>query len=196
MFKNGFVVTGSIGSGKSTFVNLLKNAGFSIIDSDLISHEMLENSQNEVIEKFGSHILQNGKISRKKLGAIVFNDKAKLKELEKILHPKISAKITMQSEILEQQKKPFFVDIPLFFEGLSEKNFDKVIVVYAPENLLIERVMKRNELDYETARSRIQLQIDIEIKKQMADFVIDNRGDLENLKQQTREFLIKIKENL
>ncbi|CAD7288154.1 Dephospho-CoA kinase [Campylobacter suis] len=196
MFKNGFVVTGSIGSGKSTFVNLLKNAGFSVIDADLISHEMLENSQNEVIKKFGSHILQNGKISRKKLGAIVFNDKAKLKELEKILHPKISAKIAMQSEILEQQKKPFFVDIPLFFEGLGEKNFDKIIVVYAPENLLIERVMKRNDLDYETAQSRVQLQIDIEIKKQMADFVIDNSGDLENLKQQTQEFLKNIKENL
>lgn len=192
-FKNAFVVTGSIGSGKSTFLNLLKMQGFSVIDADKISHEELEKSSDEVVRKFGDEILTNGEVDRKKLGKIVFADNEELKWLENLLHPKISAKIYELCEKFEAQNLPYFVDIPLYYEGLGKREFEKVIVVYAPKNVLIERVMKRNGLKFDEAKARVELQIDIEKKREMADFLIDNSGNLKDLQAQTEEFLKKLK---
>lgn len=191
-FKNAFVVTGSIGSGKSTFVDMLKERGFSVIDADKISHLELENSKDEVINKFGIKILNNGKIDRKKLGEVVFNDKNELKWLENLLHPKIQSTINLKCRELESLNKPYFVDIPLFYEGLTRYKFNKIVVVYAPKDILIERVMKRNLLDFNSAKNRVELQIDIEQKRKNADFVIDNTKDLEHLKEKTDEFLNQI----
>ena len=85
-FPNAYVITGSIASGKSTVVNLLKERGFSVIDADLIAHEQLEICKCEIVKTFGEQILDEaGKIDRKKLGAIVFNGPKKLKNLEQIL---------------------------------------------------------------------------------------------------------------
>ncbi|WP_169764516.1 dephospho-CoA kinase [Campylobacter mucosalis] len=191
-FKNAYVVTGSIGSGKSTFVNLLKERGFSVIDADLIAHEQLENSQNEVVLHFGSEILTDKKVDRKKLGSIVFNDKNELKWLENLLHLKIKSEIQRQCEIYESYAKPYFVDIPLFFEKQKNYDFDKIIVVYTPKNLLISRVMSRNSLDFNTAKNRVELQMDIEKKRELADFVIDNSKDLQNLDNEVKKFLKRI----
>ena len=98
-FPNAYVITGSIASGKSTVVNLLKERGFSVIDADLIAHEQLEICKCEIVEAFGEQILdETGKIDRKKLGAIVFNEPKKLKNLEQILHPKIKAEIFFKKQ--------------------------------------------------------------------------------------------------
>ncbi|MCD8213305.1 MAG: dephospho-CoA kinase [Campylobacter sp.] len=188
-FKNAFVVTGSIGSGKSTFINLLKMHGFSCIDADTISHEELEKCGDEAVAKFGGEILSCGKIDRKKLGNIVFNDKDKLKWLENLLHPRIKDEIERICLKFEDKNMPYFVDIPLFFEGLDRQGFENIVVVYAPKNLLIERVMKRNELDFDKARKRVNLQMDIEKKRKMADFVIDNSKNLANLENETGKFI-------
>ncbi|MGP1485702.1 MAG: dephospho-CoA kinase [Campylobacter sp.] len=192
-FQNAYVVTGSIGSGKSTFVTLLCKYGYDVIDADLIAHKQLELSKSEVVAKFGSEILdENGKIDRKKLGNIVFSNGEKLKILESVLHTKIAQDIMKNCEILEAKKKPYFVDIPLYFERLGEYKFKNVVVVYAPKNLLISRIIKRNSLAYDEALRRVELQIDIEEKAKMADFVIDNSQNLENLQHQIRQFLGKI----
>lgn len=190
----GCVITGSIGSGKSTASNLLKSRGFSVIDADEISHKMLENSVSEVVLEFGEGVLEEGKISRAKLSQIVFKDKKKLENLEKILHPKIKAEILKQSSELEKLKIPYFIDIPLYFERGNYSEFDKVAVVYAPKNLLIERVMKRNNLSFEAAKSRVELQIDIEQKAKAADFLIDNSRDLNHLNLEIEKFIEKIRE--
>lgn len=195
-FKNAFVVTGSIGSGKSTFVNLLKSYGFDVIDADEISHKELEKSLDEVTAEFGEEILTDGKIDRKKLGNIVFNDKNSLKRLENLLHPKIMRAINLACERCERVGSPYFVDIPLFYEGLGRYGFDKVIVVYAPKNLLIERVMRRNGLKFDEAKRRVELQIDIEKKREMANCVIDNSGNLANLEAQTQAFLARIRDEM
>ena len=134
-------------------------------------------------------------VDRKKLGELVFKNPTELAKLEALLHPKITAEILSQARALEAKEKIFFVDIPLFFEGKRYEFFDKVAVVYAPKDTLIARVMKRNGLSYDAAKRRVELQADIEQKRAMADFVIDNSGDLEYLKEQTREFLEKISTN-
>nr|WP_170018712.1 dephospho-CoA kinase [Campylobacter sp. RM16190] len=192
-FSNAFVVTGTIGSGKSTFLNLLKMHGFEVIDADDISHYELEACKDEVVRKFGEEILYQGRIDRKKVGAIVFNDKEALKWLENLLHPRIDAKIYELCKKLEAKNLPYFVDIPLYFEGLGKAEFNEVVVVYAPIKTLIDRVMKRNNLNYEETQNRVSLQIDIEKKREMADFVIDNSGNLRDLQAQTEEFLRNLK---
>ena len=211
-FKYAVVITGSIGSGKSAVCELLRDRGFEIIDADKISHCVLDRCAAQVAEIFGTqYVMQKDaqvKIDasrdgenltdsrafadRKKLGELVFKNPTELAKLEALLHPKITAEILSQAQALEAKGKLFFVDIPLFFEGKRYEFFDKVAVVYAPKDTLIARVMKRNGLDRAAAKHRVELQTDIEQKRAIADFVIDNSGDLENLKERTREFLEKI----
>ena len=193
-FPNAYVITGSIASGKSTVVNLLKERGFSVIDADLIAHEQLEICKGEIVREFGEQILDEaGKIERKKLGAIVFRKPKKLKNLEQILHPKIKAEIFFIASQLESLGQVYFVDIPLFFEKKERyAEFKNVAVIYAPKELLLSRLMSRNALNLEDAKARVELQMDIEQKKKMAKFVIDNSGDRENLELELEKFLKQI----
>ena len=193
-FPNAYVITGSIASGKSTVVNLLKERGFSVIDADLIAHEQLEICKREIVEVFGEQILdETGKIDRKKLGAIVFREPKKLKNLEQILHPKIKAEILSKALQLERLGQVYFVDIPLFFEKKERyAEFKNVAVIYAPKELLLSRLMSRNGLNLEEAKARVELQMDIEQKKKMAKFVIDNSNDRENLQLELEKFLKQI----
>ena len=193
-FPNAYVITGSIASGKSTVVNLLKERGFSGIDADLIAHEQLEICKGEIVREFGEQILDEaGKIERKKLGAIVFREPKKLKNLEQILHPKIKAEIFFKASQLERLGQVYFVDIPLFFEKKERyAEFKNVAVIYAPKELLLSRLMSRNALSLEDAKARVELQMDIEQKKKMSKFVIDNSNDRENLKLELEKFLKQI----
>lgn len=193
-FPNAYVITGSIASGKSTVVNLLKERGFSVIDADLIAHEQLEICKREIIREFGEQILDEaGKIDRKKLGAIVFREPKKLKNLEQILHPKIKAEIFFKASQLESLGQVYFVDIPLFFEKKERyAEFKNVAVIYAPKELLLSRLMSRNGLNLEEAKARVELQMDIEQKREMANFLIDNSSDRENLELELEKFLKQI----
>jgi len=193
-FPNAYVITGSIASGKSTVVNLLKERGFSVIDADLIAHEQLEICKCEIVKAFGEQILdETGRIDRKKLGAIVFNEPKKLKNLEQILHPKIKAEIFFKASQLERLGQVYFVDIPLFFEKKERyAEFKNVAVIYTPKELLLSRLMSRNGLSLNEAKARVELQMDIEQKKKMAKFVIDNSNDRENLKLELEKFLKQI----
>ena len=193
-FPNAYVITGSIASGKSTVVNLLKERGFSVIDADLIAHEQLEICKREIVCEFGEQILDEaGKIERKKLGAIVFRKPKKLKNLEQILHPKIKAEILSQASQLERLGQVYFVDIPLFFEKKERySEFKNVAVIYAPKELLLSRLMSRNGLSLNEAKARVELQMDIEKKRKMAKFIIDNSSDMEHLKLELEKFLGQI----
>ena len=193
-FPNAYVITGSIASGKSTVVNLLKERGFSVIDADLIAHEQLEICKGEIVREFGEQILDEAdKIDRKKLGAIVFNEPKKLKNLEQILHPKIKEEILSRATKLEYLGQVYFVDIPLFFEKEDRyAEFKNVAVIYAPKEILLSRLMSRNGLSLNEAKARVELQMDIEKKRKMAKFIIDNSGDRENLKPELEKFLKQI----
>ena len=222
-FKHAIVITGSIGSGKSAVCELLRDRGFEIIDADRISHCILDRCAAQVAEIFGAqYVVQKdaqarnlssyaefdasgdeeisaahrASVDRKKLGELVFKDPAELAKLEALLHPKITAEILSQAQALEARGKLYFVDIPLFFEGKRYELFDKVAVVYAPKDTLIARVMKRNGLDRAAAKHRVELQMDIEQKRAMADFVIDNSGDLAALKAAVERFLKELKDKI
>ena len=165
-----------------------------MIDADLIAHEQLEICKCEIVKAFGEQILDEaGKIERKKLGAIVFNEPKKLKNLEQILHPKIKAEIFFKASQFERLGQVYFVDIPLFFEKKERyAEFTNVAVIYAPKELLLSRLMNRNALNLEAAKARVGLQMDIEQKKKMAKFIIDNSSDREHLKLEIEKFLRQI----
>ncbi len=192
--EKAIALTGSIGTGKSTVSSLLKLHGYTILDLDKISHEVIETIHPELIELFGSDVIVNGKVDRKRVGKIVFNDKQKLRKLEEIIHPLIKNEVILRSHRLDKMNVDYFIDIPLFFEKGGSYGIKKVVVVYCPKEEQTRRVMKRDKLSYEEAIQRIELQIDIEEKKEKADFVIDNSLDINHLTEEVNRFVSILKE--
>lgn len=192
-FKNAIVITGGIATGKSLVCDILKSKNFKIIDADEISHQILSQMGAEISQIFGSEFVKNGKVDRKKLGNLVFNDKSKLKTLESLLHPKIKNKILEKAEILEKEKKLYFVDIPLYFESKNYPEFYKVLLVFAPKNLALKRLMKRNNLTENEALVRINSQLPVEKKQNLSNFIIDNSSNLDDLNAKIEAFLQNLK---
>ncbi|EAJ8372291.1 dephospho-CoA kinase, partial [Campylobacter coli] len=125
-----------------------------------------------------------GKIDRKILGEIVFQNKEAKTILENFTHPKIRAQILEQMQILEQENKPFFVEIPLFFESGAYDGLGKVILIYAPKELSLKRIIQRDNLSLEAAKARLDSQMNIEEKLKKADFIIKNTGSYVDFRQE------------
>ena len=196
-FKYGIVITGVIASGKSTALNILRARGYSVLCADTIAHDLLNANALKVAQVFGSDLLEyNGAkamINRAKLGKIVFIDANERKKLEEILHPLISEQIFKEIKILERDKKLYFVDIPLFFEsGGQDKYRLKCALIYAPKELILKRLMARNDLSKNDALLRISAQMDIEQKRALSDYIIDNSTDLQSLERNIDEFLKQV----
>jgi dephospho-CoA kinase len=182
-FRYAVALTGSIATGKSTAAKLLSDLGFEIIDADKISHLILNEQYEAIIELFGESLVHDGIVDRKALGAIVFNDEAQRKILEDLLHPLIYERIERLSADLDQKKRPYLVDIPLFYEG-KRYPIEKTLVVYTPKLLQQQRLIQRDNSHHEEAKNRISLQICIEEKCKRADYVIDNSGTLSQLERE------------
>lgn len=187
-FQYAIALTGGIGSGKSTAASLLKLYGYAIIDADTIAHKVLEQSTKEVIKIFSDIILTEGKIDRKKLGNIVFKNKALRNKLENLLHPRIKENILEQSHLLDKKKIPYFIDIPLFFET-NHYEITQTLLIFTEQPIQIERIKKRNALSDEAILERINAQIPLHQKKKLAKYVINNNGDLENLQKEIEKYL-------
>lgn len=182
-------ITGGIASGKSTTTKYLIDKGYHVVDADLLSYQALT-TDDECISQC-LHIFDcrasDGSIDRKKLGAIIFNDKKAQKQLENIVHPYVIKKI---EETISLNDKPFlFLDIPLLYEAKLTHLCDKVVVVYAQKSQQLERLMKRNRFTRDEAIMRIQAQMDIEQKKILCDYVIDNQLDYQTLQTNIEVFV-------
>ena len=194
VFQYAIALTGSIGTGKSTVGSLLKLHGYTIIDLDAISHQVIETLHGELINLFGESVVKDGKVERRALGKIVFDDKSKLKKLEELIHPLIKKEALSQSEKLDALGVDYFVDIPLFFEKEGSYEIERSLVVYCPKETQIERVMKRDNMGYNEAVRRVELQLDIENKREKATFVVDNSGDIGALTESVNAFVTNLKE--
>jgi dephospho-CoA kinase len=179
-------LTGGVASGKTTVANFFREKGVPIIDADRLAHTALARNKDKIVNYFGRDILgPTGDIDRKALGLKVFNSTDKLKFLESLIHPFVQKKTEEKKSLFKAAgHKMAIYDVPLLFENELQDKFDKVIVVYVPESLSLKRLMKRNSLSQEEAKSRLASQMDIEKKKKKADIVIDNKGDLDELKTQ------------
>lgn len=182
-FKYAIALTGSIATGKSSVVARLVSFGFQIIDADKIAHRILDEQHQAVADMFGTALVKEGKVDRKALGAMVFSDSTKREKLEALLHPLIYKEIERLSEQQDRLKKPYFIDIPLFFEN-DRYPIERSLVVYTTEAQQLERLMQRDGYTEEEARQRINAQIPVEEKRKRATYVIDNSGTLTQLEKE------------
>src|SRR5262249_25591759 len=142
-------LTGGIASGKSWVANQLRELGFHVLDADMLGHQLIElghAAHDDVIREFGSGILRDGNtIDRKKLGAVVFADRAKLTKLNSILHPRIEAAMNEKFDSWRAQgiTDPVFVEAALLVEAGMHKRLDGLVVVYCPPEVQIERLRAR-----------------------------------------------------
>lgn len=184
-------ITGNIASGKSQVENYLKDK-YPVIDTDNISHYLLDKLQDKIIEVFNDYdITENNKISRKKLGSIVFKNEILRHKLESIIHPEIDVEINkfFQDNIFSNF---VFVSIPLLFETHLENQFDKIICVCANDELRLERLIKRNNLTKEEALYRINSQMPQKDKIKKSDFVIYNETNISTLHSQIDKILLSL----
>ena len=182
-FEYAVVLTGGIATGKSTVAKIFFTFGFEIIDADKIAHDILDREYQKIVELFGEEYITDKKVNRKQLGSLIFTNKKEKLRLEKLLHPLIFSEIEKESDKLDAVKKPYLVDIPLFFES-NRYPIKKSIVVYVPQKLQLHRLMVRDNSTEEMAQQRIDSQINIEEKRQEATYLIDNQGDLNRLQEQ------------
>lgn len=190
-------LTGGIACGKSTVSGMLKARGGRIVDADRIAREVVlpgEPALGEIAETFGADVLSvDGSLDRKRLGSIVFGDDAARKRLEAILHPRIRTEMLRQM-VEWNEKDPsalVVVDIPLLYEsGLDKQfNFEEILVVYVPRHVQLERLMHRDGLSAAEANQRINSQLPIEKKRELADIVIDNSGTLAQTEEQVERYV-------
>lgn len=184
-------VTGGIGSGKSTVSRILEELGAVIIDADVISKQIVkpgERALAELTEAFGQDILdESGQLKRKLLAEIVFNDKKRLQILNSILHKYVAQRI--KEDVKEQLLKKacvIVIDAPIPIQTGFLDLCDKVWTVSALMETRIERVMKRNGMTREGAVSRIKSQIPDEDYIKIANTVIYNDKDVNELKEEVK----------
>jgi len=180
-------LTGSLCSGKSTVLKLLKNKGAVVFDVDKRIHQYYQNKKGIVYKKIAvifPQVLHAGLISRKKLADIAFSDRSKLKVLEEIVHPVIIGELIEWVNEAKNKKRVYAAEVPLLFERSLTGYFNKVILVAARRKILIDRIVKKYNFSKKTALGRLSLYGSIREKIKEADFIVDNNLDLENLKEE------------
>jgi dephospho-CoA kinase len=185
-------LTGNIGSGKSTVARLLAEKGAVIIDADVLAKEATQDPQvlEQIAQQLSPDLIQHGQLDRQKTAELVFHHPEARHTLNSIIHPWVRQKSAERVAELSQSLSPPAVivqDIPLLFESSLEKNFDAVIVVYAPLEQRIARVMERSNLIEAEIRARDSAQMRLEEKAKRADYVIDNSRDLAYLESQVEK---------
>lgn len=192
-------LTGSIATGKSTVSALFDKLGAVIIDADKIVRQVQqpgEKAWQEIVEAFGEEILlPTGELDRAKLGSLVFGNAENRARLNEIVHPRVREERDRQTQEAKRRDPNAIIiwDIPLLIETGMHKQVEKTIVVYVDAKTQLARLLSRDELSEEGARQRIAAQMPIEEKKPYADFLIDNRGTVEETQAQVHAIWEELK---
>lgn len=176
-------ITGSIGSGKSEFTKIAEDSGFPVLRADDISKEILANNpdvKKHVIKKFGKESFLNNIPNKKYLAEIVFNNSAKLRELERILHPLVIKEIERQKKEIFKKHNILFVESALIYEADLENLFDFVVLITAEREVRLKRKLSQG-MSEEDFIKREMNQIPDEEKRKRADFIFQNNGTKEEL---------------
>ena len=192
-------LTGGIGSGKSTFAQLLGARGAEVIDADAIGHQALspgEPSWHSVVDQFGDEILSAGgmEIDRKRLGSIVFGDRAKLAALNAIVHPVITGRIADTLEALRGTDEIVILDAALIVELGLHEGLDALIVVTADEKKRIERLQRDRSMTEAQVMERMAAQRPQEDLIAAADIVVYNNGSPALLEKEADKVWQELKE--
>jgi len=190
-------LTGGIASGKSSVSRLLRQKGYTVVDADELAREVAQKgtpAHFEIVTVFGPNaVLPNGELNRAKIGEIVFKDRSRLADLERIIHPRVrTLAAEKRAELAAKGENLAFYDIPLLFEKKMQTLFDRIVVVVCSPEIQLERLMKRNQFSFEEAERRIRTQMPIGEKAKLAADVIENHGGLAELEREVDGFLKKI----
>ncbi len=186
-------ITGGFGTGKSTAAGLLRNEGFLVLDADRIAHETLQSTNpifQKICEKFPDALV-SGFLERRKLAEIVFKSPARLKRLEKLIHPYVQKRFL--DEIKKTKKKFIALEIPLLFEAGFQKMCDRVVTVFAGTQDADARLLSQGWTHIEIKRRRAE-QWPIQKKMAKSDFVINNSGSKAETRKQVRALLKNLTE--
>ncbi|MEO0065903.1 MAG: hypothetical protein RI983_1229 [Bacteroidota bacterium] len=168
-------LTGGIGSGKSLVAQIFRTLGIPVLDADALAKKIMQEDPEvkaRIVETFGSDAYQNEILNRAYIANIVFKDPFQLQVLNTIVHP---ATIAAGKEWAKQQLAPYTIkEAALFFESGSAEGMDKIIGVYAPDALRIQRVMQRDELSRNEIINRMGNQISQSVKMKLCDYVVIN----------------------
>ncbi|NHC25137.1 dephospho-CoA kinase [Nocardioides sp. IC4_145] len=183
-------LTGGIASGKSTVSAILVELGAVLIDGDALAREVVQPGTpglQRVVETFGPEVLTaDGELDRPALGAIVFADEARRKELEAIVHPLVFERI-VELEASATPEDLVVHDIPLLAESGRAPTFDAVVVVDVPVETQVDRMLTQRGMTREDAKARVRAQASREQRLAIATHVIDNTGTLEDLRRRVLE---------
>ena len=188
-------VTGGIASGKSNVCNIISQEGYPVIDCDKITAQLSVKGgplYNVIVGKFGKDfLLDDGELDRKKLAKQIFNNAASKQILDSITHPIIKDEVDRQ--ISEIKDGIVFLEAPLLYESKFNDMCDKVICVFLQKKLQVQRLMDREGIDEDYALAKIHSQMDLYLKKSLADYVIDSRGTFEETKMLVLSVINEIK---
>ncbi len=178
-------ITGIFGSGKTTVAELIAKKGYKHINLDKLGHTILQKLKLKVVKDFGREILTKNKIDRRKLKDIVFNNPAKLKRLNKIIHPAIIKET--KSIIKKSKNKKIIVDGALLIEAKALKLVDKLIVVKITRKVQLKRALLKKKYTKSEIKNILSSQLSQKEKLKYASLVIDNSKSLAYTKKQIRE---------
>lgn len=189
-------LTGGVASGKSTVSAILAELGAVVIDADALAREVVARGTpglDAVVAEFGPALLTpDGELDRPAMGRLVFGDEGSRKRLEAIIHPLVIERMAAL-EAAAGEDKVVVHDIPLLVEGGRADTFDAVVVVDAPRDLQVERMLSDRGWTREDAESRIAAQATREERRAIATHVIDNNGSLEELRARVEAVFAEIR---
>jgi len=181
-------LTGGIGAGKSAVARIFEDLGAFIVDTDALAREAVAPNSDGLMEiaRAWPQVVRTGALDRAALGEIVFNDPSARERLNAILHPHIR-RLAMERDALAKTGQLVVHVVPLLFETGYDDLVDKTVVVFAPEDQRVARVLMRDRIDEAHVRARMAAQIDPERARERADLVIENDGNLVHLRERTRD---------
>jgi dephospho-CoA kinase len=181
-------LTGGIGSGKSTVARMLEKRGAIVFDADVLARQAVAPGTpgfEKVVERFGPNVLApGGGLDREALASIVFADPAARRDLEGIVHPEVRRMFAEGCQEYRDSDRVVVFSAPLLVETGMHTAFDLLIVVSAPVATQIERLMRDRAMPERAVQARIDAQLPLEAKAEVADVLVDNEGTLEVLEAQ------------
>jgi dephospho-CoA kinase len=181
-------LTGGIGSGKSTVARMLEKRGAVVFDADVLAREAVEPGtpgHAAVIERFGANVLApGGELDREALASIVFADPAARRDLEAIVHPEVRRLFADGAEEYEGSDRIVVLSAPLLVETGMHTAFEVLILVSTTSQTQVERLMRDRGMSEAAVEARIDAQAPLEAKSEVADFILDNEGSMDELERQ------------
>ena len=191
-------LTGGIGSGKSTVAAMLAERGAVVVDADRLAREAVAvgtDGYRAVVERFGPGVVAgDGRLDRKALAGVVFEDPGALADLNAIVHPPVRAAIAERVAELAGTDAVVVLEIPLLVESGRSYGASKIIVVDCPEEVAVGRLVEGRGMDEADARRRIAAQVSRADRLAAADVVIDNSGSVADLSRQVDAAWVSLRE--